>query len=105
MSTVGDPTSVRPEVSAHELITTTRAVRLRLDLERPVAPELLEACVADALQAPQGSNLMRTEFMVVRDREKNARLGTIYREEFDGFYRGSEVGLFKRVDSDGKHAA
>lgn len=102
---VGDPATVRQEISAHELITTTRAVRLRLDLERPVAPEILEACVADALQAPQGSNLMRTEFMVVRDPEKIARLGTIYREEFDGFYRASEVGLFKRVDSDDKHAA
>lgn len=105
MSAVGEPTTVRPEISAHELITTTRAVRLRLDLERPVSSELLEACVADALQAPQGSNLMRTEFVVVRDRDKVAQLGTIYREEFDGFYRTSEVGLFNRQDSDPVHAA
>lgn len=105
MSTVGDPATVRPDISAHELITTTRAVRLRLDLDRPVAPELLEACVADALQAPQGSNLMRTAFVVVRDPERISRLGTIYREEFDGFYRASEVGLFKRVDADDEHAA
>lgn len=102
---VGDPASVLPGIGAHELITSTRAVRLRLDLERSVAPEVLEACVADALQAPQGSNLMRTEFVVVRDPERIARLGRIYREEFDSFYRGSEVGLFKRVDDDPRHAA
>lgn len=101
---VGDPSSVLPGIGAHELITTTRAVRLRLDLERPVAPEVLEACVADALQAPQGSNLMRTEFVVVRDPERIARLGRIYREEFEGFYRTSETGLFKRVDEDPRHA-
>lgn len=102
---VGDPASVLAGIGAHELITTTRAVRLRLDLERAVAPELIEACVADALQAPQGSNLMRTEFVVVLDPERIARLGRIYREEFDSFYRSSEVGLFKRVDDDPRHAA
>lgn len=102
---VGDPATVLPGISAHELITTTRAVRLRMNLDRPVAPEVLEACVADALQAPQGSNLMRTEFVVVRDPARIARLGAIYREEFDGFYRASEVGLFQRVDADDRHAA
>jgi len=102
---VGDPASVRPDIGAHELITTTRAVRRRLDLDRPVAPELIEACVADALQAPQGSNLMRTEFVVVRDPDRIARIGRIYREEFDRFYRTSETGLFARVDADPRHAA
>lgn len=102
---IGDPATVRAEISAHELITTTRAVRLRLDLDRDVDPALLEACVADALQAPQGSNLMRTEFVIVRDPDRIARLGAIYREEFDRFYRSSGTGLFKRVDDDPKHAA
>ncbi|MDV8002648.1 nitroreductase family protein [Rhodococcus sp. IEGM 1408] len=99
-----DPT-VLGHVGAHELLTSTRAVRKRLDLGRPVHPALIEACVADALQAPQGSNLMRTEFVVVRDPDRIERLGRIYREEFDGFYRESELGLFNRVDSDPRHAA
>ena len=101
----GDAGAVRPEIGAQELITTTRAVRLRLDLDREVDPALIEASVADALQAPQGSNLMRTEFVVVRDPDRIARIGRIYREEFDRFYRSSDTGLFKRVDPDPRHAA
>ncbi|MFN3339407.1 MAG: nitroreductase family protein [Dietzia sp.] len=92
-------------LGGHELITTTRAVRRRLDLEREVDPRLLEECVADSLQAPQGSNLLRTEFLVVCDPDRIDRLGRIYRGEFDSFYRASEVGLFNRVDSDPRHAA
>lgn len=92
-------------ISAHELITTTRAVRRRLDLGREVDPAVLEACVADALQAPQGSNLLRTEFVIVRDPTRIAKIGRIYREEFDGFYRESETGLFQRVDENPDHAS
>lgn len=94
----------RGELGAHELITTTRAVRLRLDLERDVDPLLLEACVADALQAPQGSNLMRTEFVIVRDPDRIDRIGRIYREEYDSSYRESDSGLYKRIDRDPRHA-
>lgn len=97
--------SATGHIGAHELITTTRAVRLRLDLDRDVDPDLLRDCVADALQAPQGSNLMRTEFVIVRDPARIAAIGEIYREEFDGFYRASETGLFNRVDTDPRHAA
>lgn len=97
--------AVLDHLGAHELITTTRAVRLRLDLEREVDPALLRDCVADALQAPQGSNLMRTEFLIVRDPDRIAAIGRIYREEFDRFYRASETGLFHRVDPDPRHAA
>ena len=39
------------------LLTTTRSVRQRLDLDRPVEPEVIERCLEIALQAPTGSNL------------------------------------------------
>lgn len=39
-----------------ELLTTTRTVRKRLDLTRPVPPELIRECIEVALQAPSGSN-------------------------------------------------
>jgi len=39
-----------------QLLTTTRSVRKRLDLERPVEREVLEECLDVALQAPTGSN-------------------------------------------------
>ena len=39
-----------------ELLTTTRSVRKRLDLARPVPMELVRECLEVALQAPTGSN-------------------------------------------------
>ena len=39
-----------------DLLTTTRAVRRRLDLERPVEREVVDECLRIALQAPNGSN-------------------------------------------------
>jgi hypothetical protein len=40
-----------------ELLTTTRAVRKRLDFTRPVERTVLEECLTIAQQAPTGSNL------------------------------------------------
>lgn len=42
--------------AADELLTQTRSVRKRLDLTRPVPPELIAECIEIALQAPTGSN-------------------------------------------------
>jgi nitroreductase len=42
-----------------ELLTTTRSVRARLDLTRPVDPQLIEQGLEIALQAPTGTNLCR----------------------------------------------
>jgi nitroreductase len=39
-----------------ELLTTTRAVRKRLDLTRPVERPLIEECMRIAQQAPTSSN-------------------------------------------------
>ena len=43
-------------LSADEVLTTTRSVRKRLDLEKPVPREVLIECLDLALQAPTGSN-------------------------------------------------
>ena len=53
--------------AADELLTTTRSVRKRLDLARPVPPELLEECIEIALQAPTGSNSQGWQFLFVTD--------------------------------------
>ena len=42
--------------SADELLTTTRSVRKRLDVERPVEASLIKECLEIASQAPTGSN-------------------------------------------------
>jgi nitroreductase len=64
------------------LLTTTRSVRKRLDLVRPVPPEKIEECLAIALQAPTGSNSQGWHFLVVTDGAKKAALGDLYRKAF-----------------------
>jgi len=60
-------------LSPDELLSTTRAVRKRLDLSRPVERHLLEECLHLAHQAPSGSNLQNWHF-VVTDPGKRAVL-------------------------------
>jgi nitroreductase len=60
------------------LLATTRAVRKRLDLERPVAPEVILECLRLAVQSPTGSNSQTWHWLVVTDPEKRARLKEIY---------------------------
>jgi nitroreductase len=85
------------ELSPDQLLTTTRAVRKRLDTSRPVPAALLRECVAAALQAPSGSNQLTMQFVVVTDGAKRAAIGEIYRQCYemykgmDGVYVGSIV--------------
>jgi nitroreductase len=65
------------------LLSTTRAVRKRLDFTRPVEPEVIEDCLRLAIQAPTGSNSQGWRWIVVTDAEKRAALAEIYRK---GFY-------------------
>jgi nitroreductase len=83
------------DLDPDELLSTTRAVRKRLDLERPVDDQLVRECVAMAMQSPSGSNNMTMQFVVVRDAAKRAAIGELYRQSFeiyrtlDGIYVGS----------------
>ena len=72
-------------MNADELLSTTRSVRLRLDLERPVEREVIEECLALAQQAPSGSNRQTWQFVVVTDPEKKAALAAFWREVADGY--------------------
>jgi nitroreductase len=62
------------------LLSTTRSVRLRLDLERPVEPEIIMECLRVASQAPTASNQQRWRWVVVTDPQKRAALGELYRQ-------------------------
>ncbi len=64
------------------LLTTTRAVRKRLDLTRPVPPEVIEECLRLAIQAPTGSNRQGWHWLVVTDVDKRAALADMYRSGF-----------------------
>jgi len=66
------------ELGPDELLSTTRAVRKRLDLTRPVPDDLIRECVAMALQAPSGSNEITMRFVVVRDPATIAAIAGVY---------------------------
>ena len=70
-----------------ELLSTTRAVRRRLDFDRPVPIALVKECLELALQAPSGSNAQGWHFVLVTDPAKRARIGELYKQQF-AFYRG-----------------
>ena len=60
------------------LLSTTRAVRKRLDLDRPVDPEVILECLRLAVQAPTGSNSQTWRWMVITDPDKRARIAEAY---------------------------
>ena len=66
-------------LSPDELLGTTRAVRRRLDLARPVERSVIEECLQLAQQAPTASNGQRWHFVVVTDPEKRRALAELYR--------------------------
>jgi nitroreductase len=63
-----------------QLLTTTRAVRRRLDVERPVERSVILDCLRIAVQAPTGSNVQDWRWMVVTDADKRAALAAMYTE-------------------------
>jgi nitroreductase len=67
-------------VQIDEVLATTRAVRRRLDLDRPVDNEVLLECIELAEQAPTGGNLGSRRWLIVRDQSIKDQLGELYRE-------------------------
>ena len=67
------------DLTPDELLSTTRSVRKRLDLTRPVEREVLEECVRLAQQAPTSSYAQNWHFVIVTDDAKRAALGELWR--------------------------
>jgi len=87
-----------------QLLSTTRAVRKRLDFSRPVEDELIRECVELAMQSPSGSNNMTMQFVVVRDPAKRAAIGEIYRQCYEMYktWDGVYVRSIQREDETGQ---
>ncbi|BAX92842.1 nitroreductase family protein [Mycobacterium shigaense] len=62
-----------------ELLSTTRAVRKRLDLTRPVSHDVILECIQLAMQAPTASNTQDWRWLVITDADKRAAIAEIYR--------------------------
>ena len=68
-----------------ELLTTTRSVRKRLDLTRPVPMELIRECLEVALQAPSGSNRQDWHWVVVTDAAKRKAIASYYADAWERY--------------------
>ena len=77
-------------LSVDEVLTTTRAVRRRLDVTRPVSRELIEECLELALQAPNGSNRNTWRWIVVDDRDTIRKLADEYKAAMGLLHDGSK---------------
>ena len=82
------------------ILTTTRSVRKRLDLERPVEPDVIEQCLGIASQAPTGSNVPQNFFLVVSDSDRRLRLANIYRKAFDEMFQDENLENYRKRDVD-----
>src|SRR6202161_1389707 len=65
-----------------ELLSTTRAVRKRLDLDRPVPLEVVREALSVALQAPSGSNSQTWHWIVLTDADLRARVAEFYKRSY-----------------------
>jgi len=78
----------RLNLSADDVLTTTRAVRKRLDFDKPVEMSVLRECLEIALQAPSGSNSQGWHFIVVTDAQKKKAIAELYLQAFDEYEAG-----------------
>jgi len=79
------------------LLSTTRAVRKRLDLTRSVPPEIIDDCLRLAVQAPTGSNRQGWRWVVVTDTDKRATLAELYGRTFATYIAQSRGEQMSRV--------
>src|SRR5262245_48965496 len=86
-------------LSPDELLSTTRSVRRRLDLDRPVELHIIRECLALALQAPTGGNAQGWHFVVVTDRAKKLALADLYRQAW-AVYLAQAVAAVEQHDLD-----
>jgi nitroreductase len=76
-------------MTPEQLLTTTRSVRRRLDLTRPVPRELITECIEIATQAPTGSNRQQWQWVVVTDADKRRFVGECYRKAWYAYAAGA----------------
>jgi len=73
------------DLTPDELLSTTRSVRKRLDLQRPVDRGVIEECIDVAIQAPTGSNTQGWQWVVVTDADLKRQIAEHYAVGFDAY--------------------
>src|SRR5687767_3654656 len=74
-----------------KLLTTTRSVRKRLDLTRPVPRDVVLECLGIATQAPSGGNSQPWRWLVVDDDDTKKRLAELYTRSHDPYMAGNRA--------------
>lgn len=93
------------DLSPDELLSTTRSVRKRLDLDRAVEPEIIRECIEMATQAPTGGNAQGWHFVVVTDVDKRAKLAEFYKTGWETFYGSPEAAMANMPQDDAQYLA
>jgi nitroreductase len=70
------------------VLNTTRSVRQRLDLERPVPTALIDEALNIALQAPTGANTQTWRFLVITDPAIKDQIADCYRRAAQAYVEG-----------------
>jgi nitroreductase len=99
------------DLTADELLTTTRTVRKRLDFERAVPRPLIEECLEIAFQAPNGGNMNSWRWVVIDDSGLIERAAQIYNGGLDDYietfgdagYVGASVPGADRIETSTRH--
>ena len=85
-----------------ELLATTRAVRKRLDLDRPVPRSVITDCLELAVQAPTGSNSQTWRWLVVEEADKKQALADLYRKAASDYLTAAGEAAAKSGDDQTK---
>ena len=96
-----------PALDPDQLLTTTRSVRKRLDLDRPVPLDVIREVLEVALQAPTGSNSQGWHWIVTTTREKKRQIADLYRKSFAPYIaaQGNRDETGQRVASSASYLA
>lgn len=90
-------------LSADEVLTTTRSVRKRLDLTRPVERSIVLECLEIALQAPTGSNSQGWAWLFVEDAAKKKAIADYYRSNFNEYRKSPRSAQYPDGDVRAEH--
>ena len=82
------------------LLTTTRSVRKRLDLDAPVDLGEIQECIGIACQAPTGGNVQDWRWIVVTDEAKRAKLAELYNRAAGPYFKANHENIEARGITD-----
>jgi nitroreductase len=82
------------------LLTTTRSVRKRLDLDAPVDLDEIQECIGIACQAPTGGNVQDWRWIVVTDPDKRAKLAALYNRAAGPYFAANKQNIAERGITD-----